>query len=56
MVEERLESRFDVYSKFKKQEKELKKERKKREMDVLEKWVHRFAKYCGDDEKLKKRY
>ena len=23
-------------------------------MDVLEKWVHRFAKYCGDDEKLKK--
>ena len=24
-------------------------------MDVLEKWVHRFAKYCGDDEKLKKK-
>ena len=39
MVEERLESRFDVYSKFKKQEKEFKKKKrkkKKREMDVLE--------------------
>ena len=33
MVEERLESRFDVYSKFKKQEKEFKKKRKKKKRD-----------------------
>ena len=33
MVEERLESRFDVYSKFKKQEKEFKKKKKKKKRD-----------------------